>query len=46
MIVANLICESLLSIIDIVDIVDAIYGTVVIILAFTYFLWVNSNGLI
>mgnify|MGYP000930994717 CR=1 FL=1 len=46
MIVANLICEILLSIINTVDIMDAIYGTVGIILVFIYFHCVNSNGLI
>jgi len=46
MIMANLICEILLSIINTVDIMDAIYGTVGIILVFIYFYCVNSNGLI
>ncbi|HPD00953.1 MAG TPA: hypothetical protein PLA01_06340 [Acetivibrio sp.] len=46
MIAANLICETLLSIINTVDIVDAVYGTVGIILAFIYSCCVNSNGLI
>ncbi len=46
MIVANLICETLLGFINTVDIVDAIYGTVGIILAFIYFYCVNGNGLI
>ena len=46
MIVANLICEILLSSINTVDIIDAIYGTVGIIIVFIYFYCVNSNGLI
>ncbi|SHJ37569.1 hypothetical protein SAMN02745176_03385 [Lutispora thermophila DSM 19022] len=46
MIVANLICETLLSIINAIDIMDAIYETVGIILVFICFYCVNSNGLI
>lgn len=46
MIVANFICETLMSFINTVDIVDAIYGTIGIILVFIYFYCANSNGLI
>ena len=46
MILANFICETLMSSINTVDIVDAIYGTIGIIIVFIYFYCVNSNGLI
>ena len=46
LIVANFICETLLSTINTVDIFDAIYGTAGIILIFGYFYCVNNNGLI
>ncbi len=46
MIVANFICETLMSFMNTVDIVDAIYGTIGIIIVFIYFYCVNSNGLI
>lgn len=46
LIVANFICETLLSSINTVDIVDAIYGTVGVIPGFIYFYCVNRNGLI
>lgn len=46
MVVANFICETLMSFINTVDIVDAIYGTIGIMIAFIYFYCVNSNGLI
>jgi hypothetical protein len=46
MIVANFICETLMSFINTVDIVDAIYGAIGIMLVFIFFYCVNSNGLI
>ncbi|WP_324825382.1 hypothetical protein [Sinanaerobacter sp. ZZT-01] len=46
MIVANFICETLMSFINTVDIVDAIYGSIGIIIVFIYFHFLNRNGLI
>lgn len=45
-VVANFICETLMSFINTVDIIDAIYGTIGIMIVFIYFYCVNSNGLI
>lgn len=46
MIIANFICETLLSSINTVDIVDAIYGTIGVVIAFVFIVFAHINGLI
>ncbi|MGI6773715.1 MAG: hypothetical protein ACOX5C_09390 [Acutalibacteraceae bacterium] len=45
LIAANFICETLLGFINTVDIVDAIYGTVGVLISFTYFCFAQKYGL-